>query len=323
MRGWWGVSFLCGVWSIVLPREVRADEGATLMVEAAADTRCPSEASLREAVARRIGRDPFTESSERAVEVHVEHREGTYRARIELMRAGVHEGQREVVARASDCDALTEATALSLALVLEPAQLFVARRAPPSPLLPRWIVADDVVRPSPAPASEPWRARPRLARFRAALGVLGAFGASPHPTMGSSLLLGVRFGRWFSANLEARADLPAESGGAERVRSSLVLGGLCPCAHVGWFTACGLGALGALLGQGVGAQTVRHDESLFAALGGRGGIEAPIGGPLALRVHADLLFPVTPTALQLDGHEVWRTPPVSGALGLGLGAEFP
>jgi hypothetical protein len=80
--------------------------------------------------------------------------------------------------------------------------------------------------------------------------------------------------------------------------------------------------LEALQGSGQDLSNARQMTSLFAAVGGRVLLEFPQQGAVAFRVHADVVSPLTRTALTVGGDAVWTTPPLMVALGLATVVKF-
>ena len=62
---------------------------------------------------------------------------------------------------------------------------------------------------------------------------------------------------------------------------------------------------------------------MFLAVGARVALELPLGSTVSAGVHVDVLAPITELVLRVSGQAVWTSPPISGALGLTLGARFP
>jgi hypothetical protein len=89
-----------------------------------------------------------------------------------------------------------------------------------------------------------------------------------------------------------------------------------PCYHAGALFGCALATAGALQGTGSGVDVPEKDTTFYAAVGGRVGAEVRVTEWLALAAFGDLRGTLTRTTLQIDGHDVWTTPPVSGALGV-------
>lgn len=165
--------------------------------------------------------------------------------------------------------------------------------------------------------------------MRASVGALLGLLSAPAPAAGLTGSVGLRW-RAISLSVEGRVDLPAEAevqGG--NVSTWLALAMLAPCIHQdlarsGSLAACALGAVGALQGasMSLGATTPSRDSTLYAAAGLRIAYESPRFGVFGLRVHGDLLAPLTPTGVRFGGREVWSTSVVSVALGLAVVFHF-
>jgi hypothetical protein len=116
---------------------------------------CPDQASLQRSVAERLGRDPFSAKGDRTVAVKLSGAGGSLSVNIRLLDAkGTVGGQRELSSTNADCVELAKATALAVAIVIDPMVVTrpepVAARAPPSP-------------PPPSkPLSDPTRLPPEL-----------------------------------------------------------------------------------------------------------------------------------------------------------------
>jgi hypothetical protein len=94
--------------------------------------------------------------------------------------------------------------------------------------------------------------------------------------------------------------------------------GLVPCGHVRWFFGCGLVQLSTLF---LSIPQADHSDSataMSAGMGGRLGADLALPGRLKLRFSADLLALVPRVKPKVDNEMVWASPPVVGALGVGL-----
>jgi hypothetical protein len=306
---------------------------------------CPGEPAVRDAVTRRLRYDPFQPDATRTVTATVDARGGKLHADVELGdEQGEVAGSRHLEAGLADCDELVAAMALAIAIAIDPqSQLRPPVPAPPPPSPP--VDASSPVATAPRPIAAPPRAPvvelippplPALLgepvalpagdplRFRAGLALLGAAGSTPRPTLGLALMGGVRR-QWFSAAIEARADLPrstdAATGGA--VSGQLLELTFAPCFHRSWVLACALGSLGALRGVGSGVPEPRTDMTAFGAVGLRLGGEVPVGRVLALTASGDLAAMLPRAALDLRGSAVWTTSPAVATLRFGVVADFP
>ena len=99
---------------------------------------CIDSAELEARVRRRLGNDPFDPRASRSIEGVARRAGGVWRAQI-AVRA--HPGDtnpplRELESRADDCEALSNATVLAVALAIDPAAAFSdppAKEPPPPP----------------------------------------------------------------------------------------------------------------------------------------------------------------------------------------------
>jgi len=137
-----------------------------------------------------------------------------------------------------------------------------------------------------------------------------AFGLTAHAGAGWRLL---------TITVEGRADLPsyAEADGGGKVNAALIAGSLVPCVHVlPAIFGCAVGTVGSLRGEGEGVPDPLTDSSLYASAGVRAGAFIGLEPPVGLRLTLEGGAVLTPTVLELNGSEVWSSPPVYGALGV-------
>jgi hypothetical protein len=291
--------------------------------------RCPDERSLRDAVAERLGREPFDASGTSVIRVVMAPGEGELVARIQREdQAGRVQGKRELRSADLSCAPLVETVSLTISVMIDAAP-FDDPRPPP----PRRIQVPAPA-PAPAPADRPARASSQL---RAGAFAALTVGTAPAPALGIGGLLGLARPSW-SIDLEGRVDLPASktssdastcradpSGGrvCPGVRSSLLQGSAVPCYRTWYLRLCGIASFGALRGEGINVVGQRHDASFFAALGARAALELPITGPLRLRIQSELQASLASTTLSAAGSDVWTSPPVVAAFGGGPLFELP
>jgi len=179
----------------------------------------------------------------------------------------------------------------------------------------------DVAVATAAPAS------PREPLFDAVsvgAGALGALGALPHPSLGATASVGVARGR-ASLAMELRFDAPTTlATPAGEARLWAATGWLVPCARRSWLAGCALVGAGLQHGTGVGVVDARSGSSAWFGAGLRAAFRAALWERTALVFHADLLFVPSRIATRLGQPpvEIWRTPLVSGALGVGVIHDF-
>ncbi|MEZ4410129.1 MAG: hypothetical protein R3A52_27180 [Polyangiales bacterium] len=312
---------------------------------------CPDAQAVRDAVAARLGYDPFRESAPMTVRATITRHRRRLRGRVEVTdAAGAAVGTREIESSRRDCAEIASALTLAVSIVIDPLSLTrpapapappapapAPAPAPPPPPPPQPVVAAPAP-PPPAPPPAPPRP-PRSPSRRPALEVtLGgglAFGHTPGLTGAVTASVGLR---WSVVSLAIEGDhaflstAAREDGGAGEVQGSLSTGRLVPClrqrlgARVDG-AACGVVALGALGATAVGVDVSRPDTAFYAAVGLRLAARVALSPLLGLRVRADLLGALTPISLVIrDGTQelvVWSASPAALTAGIDLTATFP
>lgn len=286
---------------------------------------CPAEAAVREAVTERLGYDPFSLDARDAVAVALTRTEKGFHASIEARDpAGRVTGLRSL-SSGRDCAALASAMALAVAIAIDP--LLVAGPAP-APICPACPACPDCPAcpacpecpkcPPPPPPPPP----PRV-HLRATAGGHVSHGETP-----GSARLGVRLGtsvRWPKASLALEGRVtpqlgtPAASGD---VGATLLTLAIVPCLHRNVWMACAVVAAGSLQGESVEISLPRRNSTLYAAAGGRFGVEAALWGPLFGQLGVDGLATLTRTTLLVNDEPAWTTPALSVALWAAVGATF-
>ena len=285
---------------------------------------------MRNAVAERLGYDPFDAAAVDRVVASVRREGDRWRASIRIEAAGVTHGERVLSSTTPACGEIASTMALTIALALDPmAGLAPSPPAPsrPAPSLPD---PDDVPpglsdTPPVAPSRAPATASPGRLALHAGAGAFGSSGALPALAGGADVFFGVASPQ-ATLDLEGQVDLPASAGaaGAGAVRASLALGSLSPCYRVTRaLRLCALLSAGVLRAEGVSVPLAAHGSSFYAAAGARAAVEVPMGPVLGLDLRVDGLAPLTSTTLGLGDIDVWTTPPLSVSVGAALVAHFP
>jgi hypothetical protein len=302
---------------------------------------CPEEAELRDAVAARLGYDPFSTWAEDTLFVELaKDAQNGFVSRVKLVDASsVVRGERELHAR-NDCKDLVPTMALTISIAIDP--MAGQRNGLPEDTPPREKSVDaDAGSPEPispppkeddrAPVESPPHTGTRKLGWAAGAGVLGALGNAPSANVGFSLFGEARYA-WASVGVEGRIDAPSGSDidpsliapatPGVRVSSWLVAGGLHACGNVSGFYGCAVGMLGSLRATGIDVTSPRETGAFYAMAGLRGGYELAMTNLLALRgqVEGDAIF--TRYALQIGGSEVYRYAPIAGNLGILLVLRF-
>jgi hypothetical protein len=128
----------------------------------------------------------------------------------------------------------------------------------------------------------------------------------------------------FELLVEGRFDPPvrvAEQNGA--VEASLAVATVVPCFRYRLLMACAQASFGALRGTGLGFDHSREENTFYAAVGLRAGIDIPLVRPMSLKLFAEGHVPLRPTRLETDGRVVWSTPAVAFAAVPMLAGRFP
>jgi hypothetical protein len=306
---------LAAAWLAASSAAAEERPSARLDYRADADAGCPDERAIADQVAARLGYDPFRRDAATTVRAIITREGRGLRARIEIRDAGGGELGARQLGSSRDCAELVSAAALAISIALDPLQ---AKAQPPLPKPPECPTCPVCPPPAPPPRDP--------VRFRVAAGLQAGLGAVP--SVGSlGITVQARLDwRSFSLALEGRAD--PRLGGADapaggRVDATLLLALLAPCAHLKVVLACALVAAGALQGEGIGLASPNRQTTFYAAAGARLGVELPLPHRLSVGLHLDGLAPLVRTTLQVDGRDVWVTPPFSGALGVDFGAHLP
>jgi hypothetical protein len=296
---------------------------------------CPAEAAIHAAVSTRLGYDPFLAWARDSLFVEITRARGGYHAEIKLVDDENRlRGARDLTVKGDDCGAVVDATGLTISLTIDPSSVLGVPTpprapdpppaAPPSsppavapPVAPPEVVHDQGPAP-PRPAATPLR-------WHAGAGALVALGAEPSLSAGATVFLGATW-KMLSLDIEGRADLPATAASElppARVQSWLLAGALVPCVHAGYAFGCPVLEVGSLRATSVGTTSPHAAQDLWAAAGGRVGVELPVTGPWFFRGYGELLGTVRRDTLSIGGAEAYPFPPASGGIGAALVVRFP
>jgi hypothetical protein len=303
---------------------------------------CPDQDAVRRAVTSRLGYDPFFPGSDKTIVARILRDSDRLKGEVELVdEHGVELGLREFSAESDKCADLIGAMALSISIAIDPKSAETYAKGPPDeapasedapepePANPGPMDAPPAApKPSAPPAAAPHlnlvaapRATPSAVAWSAGVGLAGAFGSAPKPTLGALAFGAGRMGAW-SLAFEVRADLPVtdEQKGATFRTTGYALSAL-PCFHVGFAFACELTQVGVI--QATGTEPASHSgSSLLFSLGGRVGSELALTPALALVAWADLFANPWPVRLVAQGSGVWLTPTLAGDIGLATALHF-
>ncbi len=303
---------------------------------------CPDAAALGEMVTAHLGYNPFRPFADNTLSAEVHREAKGFAAAVTLVDAGgIVRGARHLRSDSDNCTDVTRAMALSMSIALDPLSLMRPRPAAPALTTPP-AAAESGPEVAPAELAPSEGARVETARVETAdeahllapaavargapglaslswfvgAGPTGSVGSGPAPAVGATAFAGIL---WQSLSVEAaaRADLPATHSTSQggRVRSTLALAMIAPCAHLGRAFLCAVGALGQINVSATAVSQPRAESGLFAAVGPRVGATLPLGGPVGrsfgLRAYGDALFLLTPYDLSLNNTPVFSAPRVT------------
>jgi hypothetical protein len=309
---------------------------------------CPDAAAVRRALAGYLGEGPSIEAGAAVrAEARVTRRGAAYEL---VLRTETASGTTSRETTATDCAVLVDATAVIVAIAVDPSTILARGAAAPEPIDPQPTepepsepVPAEPTEPEPSQPPEPTPpveaapepAAPVEPRVRYGMRVAGGadFGVLPG-LAGGMRLTGATFGRGWRAELRGDFWLPRtatlEAGISARV--SLWSLGARGC----WvpradpvrleFPLCAGLESGAMRGDPIGdriASPTPSSRFWLAADGSAGLAWSPLRF-LALVVQAELVVPIVRAGFRIgDDTELHRAGPVAGRALLGVEARFP
>jgi hypothetical protein len=293
---------------------------------------CPTETQLRDAVTARLGYEPFTREAPRTVVVRIQRERVGLRATVAVaQRNGARLERAPIVSSTTDCREVAETLSLAISIAIDPLSVTRPSPSPSSVHLEHPPALEEATPPArgaePAPAIlEPAAVQAKRAPIDVRMGIHGgvSLGLSPGPSANTSAFVGVGI-RSLSFNVEGVHDFGASTTGPSggTVTSSLDAGAFVPCLELGMFAGCGRVALGAFSGEGADVKRARTQTDFFAAAGLRIVAEVRVVKWLGLRAHIDGAYTLTPITMQIARADAFRTPALSGGLGIGATVHFP
>jgi hypothetical protein len=169
---------------------------------------------------------------------------------------------------------------------------------------------DPFYEPPPPPPQKEEKVSPR---FSVHGGIVTVFGvASWNPAVGGVVGVGLRVNQYLSFGLEGRAAWSTMQVASQPTLSAMTVGGLLSaCGHFRWLVGCGLGYFGTV--------NVEAAEKIFIAdtlvfaepgVGGRLGVELPIGASFVARASFDALRLANPTVIVFGYRTSVDQPPI-------------
>jgi hypothetical protein len=288
---------------------------------------CPDPRAMRAEVADRLGRDPFGPGPGPTIEATAEHSDIAWSAHIAAYGTdGRLIGERELTSAAGDCTSLAAATALAVALVIDPdavARATAAREAFAGKPTPPAQPAETAVRRSP-PADDDGLVSWVDLRAIASAGLLPGF--APGVALSADLALS----SWFSLSA-ALSHWPEQkkSSGSGAIAFGLSAASLAACAEPVALDAVGVAACaGAWLGS---LHSVIYEliptapgDRLWSALSAGARIYAPRASAVRASLALDALAPLTRQRFTVGGQRgtAFRQGAVAFHAQLGVGVHF-
>jgi hypothetical protein len=303
-------------WPAVAQAQAQTQEG-TVGIAWTAPAECPTASDLEAAIRDLLGQPPHLADGRRLeVKARAERKpDRRWSATIET-RLGTAMGSRTVATES--CRAAADATALIVALMIDPDAVAARAAAPASPPP---AAADAAVHapapPAPETASEtavsspPPPSRPRLAP-RLSLGPTMAVdvGTLPQPGYAAGARIAVKLGRSAlelgvlassSASATISGTAPPAGGSFRFLAGSLAA---CPAAGLGRrldLGACAELELTEVKGTGFGVTSSYQNDARWLALGGGGLLRLRLTRHVAIPFRVDALAPLARTTFFLNG----------------------
>jgi hypothetical protein len=317
---------------------------------------CPAGRDFAEEVSRRLGRSPFDQQAERTIEIQVRRDAGTYTSRVYVREQNGHVLGQRTLASGEDCAVLFSATALAVALLIDPDATLHANvnageavaqfETPPPPTIPaeppKPASTAVAAPPPPLPARrEPeFVPMPRVPPEVASIALHGVLaldlvpGAKPGLELAASARLSHRLSVNAAASYAAPGDVTHEGTSFAVGLTALSLSAAYDFVNDGTVSA---GAeAGAWLGVLRASLRSTTDESVVAKDAGDLPFLAASAG-LGLRVHAThalfvearalALVPLVGRKLELASNRgapvsVWTQPGLGAFGAAGVGVSF-
>ncbi|MBX7081974.1 MAG: hypothetical protein K1X88_22400 [Nannocystaceae bacterium] len=286
---------------------------------------CPSAETIAARV-QALARDPTGGSGTAFVQAQVEATAAGYRLVLATEFLGNVETR---VLEAEQCDALADATALVIAVTLQPALATVppVRDAEPEPP-PEPATPEPDARPEPLPPPEPARPRravPVQALLRAA--ALGEWGSLPGPSGGAAVAIGVAWPR-IRAELEAMWVAPRSTPRRDGRSATVQLaGGTARACYRVWVRSVELPVCAGLEAAAAIARpqgTRSTDRRVGPSVGPKIGVGvARQFRTVGVFAAVEAVGRAYGTSLSVDGTRLFTQAPVSGRLWLGVELHLP
>jgi hypothetical protein len=281
---------------------------------------CPDAATVRSDVAGRLGVDPFDDAAKATLDVRISPAGDGFRAELTLREGTETAGSRKLSGVRADCADLAGTLPFALSVAIEAFSAAHPDEPPPVPA-PAPVTPAPVAPPPAAPAPAVERPSPWRLMASASPGV--SIGEAPVPALTAALGVGVERGL-FAVELDARYLAPAAIPvGSGQVGTTSFSAEVAVCLHWSWVTGCALGGGGAQWSSASGLPDAHGLTTPVAALGARAQLGYQLTPFIVVALRGELRAALVRTALEVGSTEVWRTPPVSGAIAAAVIFSWP
>jgi hypothetical protein len=299
-------------------RPVHAEEAGVLTFSWQAPSGCPSRDDLRAEIARLLGGEIRVPKGGDIKAVAVVAQGQTWSLAIETELAG-QPGRRSI--EAASCQDLADATALIIALMIDP-NAVAAHATPP--------------RPAPPPASsDPATQEERRVAYLVGIHAAGSYGTLPSIDAGLGGGVGLAGRRWrvelrgtYGLRRDQRVTAPSPAPPDSYGRFNFAAAALAGCVNFGReglaFGPCADAEVGMLSAKGVGVSEGFSAQTLWLAMGAGAYAAIPLGPHLSLPLHLDVVAPLLRPEFVFRNvpTRVFRAPVVGGRISAGVEFHF-
>jgi hypothetical protein len=319
----WRALTLAALMLAAAPALAQERAAASLDYEVGEQLGCPSEDAFRDAVAGRLGYDPFREDAPRRIHARIDRAGPRLRGRVKVLDAdGKAAGSRQLESAENECAELVSSLAMAVSILLDPLAATGVPTKPPPPAPPARPSCPACPPPRPVPCPEP-EPETDPARLFAGAGLGASLGLTPGVALGPSVLVGLTWSR-LSLALQGRADVTPVSPEAEgqRVTAAVFSAGPRGCGWVGVALGCVGAQAGIFQGRGVDLVAPSTQTGAFVSADVAAGLAIPLWQDTHLELLAELRAPLSRTSLLVDDQTVWTAPPLAAGLRVGLTYAF-
>ena len=309
-----------------------ASQSARLVYARTSDAEgCGEEAALRQAVARRLGYDPFVAVSDNTVVAELRGDGSGLSARVFVIERGnLVSGARELSSKSRDCEELRLAVALAISIAIDPDAIervstdtsTIDSQAETTPA----TVVSEVPSPQPPPVSKLKLVGEISTRVTWRLGLAGTVATGPLPSSNFGFAGAFEVaGSSFTIGIEPRWLLPRKTDTLSSVNAQATTNfvgvTLTPCYRKNAFRSCYFAELGRLTSEGL-VSSANRDTTLWVAQGLRLAYHLGREYGLGVTPKLDGLVAMNRVTMLLNGRTAYETPWVIARLSVEVNYAF-